>query len=136
LWHWSRPVSLVLLALSGMALICLVLLLLSFRGRPVEIGADGVRVRVGFLIDARVPWSEIAFVQSGYAPADYMPGSLLKASLITYPNAVILLRRDIVLPGPFGRRRSVHAIALAVDEPSRFLAALNLHLKGEGRAAA
>ena len=136
LWHWSHAVSLVLLSLSGLALVWLVLLLLSMRRRPVEIGPDGLRVRTGFLIDARVPWSEIAYVQSGYAPADYMPGSLLKASLVSFPNAVVLLRRDISLPGPFGRTRSVHAVALAVDEPGRFLAAMNQRLKAGDRAAA
>ena len=136
LWHWNRALSLVVMSLSGLVLIWLVLLLLSFRRRPVEAGSEGVRVRTGFLIEAIVPWTEIAYVQSGYTPADYMPGSLLKASLLSFPNAVILLRRDIPLPGPFGRMRSVHAVALAVDEPAAFLAAMNLHLKGGERAAA
>lgn len=136
LWHWSRSVSLTLLALNLTVLVSLFALLFSFRSRPVEVDARSLRVRAGFLIDTHVPLSEIAYVQGGDAPADYMPGSLLKTSLLTHPNAMILLRRDIVLPGPFGRPRSVHAVALAIDEPARFLAAINQHLKGGERAAA
>jgi hypothetical protein len=49
---------------------------------------------------------------------------------------VILLRRDIPLAGPFGRRRIVHAVAVAVDEPARFIAALNRLAKDREQAAA
>lgn len=129
LWHWSRALALVLGGLSAATLVWLVALLLSFRRRPVEIGPRSLRVRTGFLIDAEVRLADIAFVQSGYASADYMPGGLLKASLLAYPNAVVLLRRDVSLPGPFGRKRNVHAVALAVDEPARFLARLERRVK-------
>jgi hypothetical protein len=136
LFHFSRVLALVLLALTAFALVWLVALLLSFRGRPVELSAARLRVRTGFLLDADIPLDEIAFGQNGFAPADYMPGSLLKASLLAYPNAVVLLRRDIPLPGPFGRRKVVHAVALAVDEPARFLAALKRRLEEAQRRAA
>jgi hypothetical protein len=128
LWHWSRALALTLGGVSAAALIWIVALILSFRARPVEVGPRGVRVRTGFVIDSDIAYGEIAFVQSGYASADYMPGSLLKASLLAYPNAVLLLRRDIDLAGAFGRKRRVHAVALAVDEPSRFLAAVERRL--------
>jgi hypothetical protein len=128
-WQWSRAAALLLSGLSGAALLFALALLLSFRGRPVALHRDSLRVRTGFLIDAEIPLSEIAYVQSGYATADYMPGSLLKTSLLASPNAVVLLRRDIDLPGPFGKVRRVHAAALAVDEPARFLAAVSTRLK-------
>lgn len=140
LWHWLPAVALALGVVSGAAILWLVALILSFRARPVAIGPESVRLRTGFLIDTQVPLGEIAFVQSGNAAADYMPGSLLKASLIAWPNAVLLLRRDIELPGAFGRRKRVHAVALALDEPARFLAALEARVKqapaGEGSLAA
>jgi hypothetical protein len=130
LWHWSRPLALGLGTLSAAALVFLVALILSFRRRPIEIGPASLRIRAGLLVETEVPLAEIAFAQNGYAPADYMPGSLLKASLLAHPNALVLLRRDIDLAGPFGRTRRVHAVALAVDEPARFLTALNTRLKG------
>jgi hypothetical protein len=129
LWHWSRVLTLILGGGSAAALVFLVALILSFRARPVALGETSLRVRVGFLVDADVPLSEIAFAQSGFTPADYMPGALLKASLLAYPNAVVLLRRDIDLPGPFGRLRPVHAVAVAVDEPARFLLAIGARVK-------
>jgi hypothetical protein len=133
LWHWSHVAAYALDALSGAALLLILGLLLSIRSRPVELGAGVLRVRTGLLIDSPVPFDEIAFAQSGFAPADYMPGSLLKASLLAHPNVLVLLHRDIDLPGPLGRTRRVHAVALAVDEPARFLLALNTRVK---RAAA
>ena len=135
LWHLSRPLTFVIGGISAAALLFLVALILSFRGRPVLLDERGLRVRAGFLLDAEVPLGEIAFAQSGFAPADYMPGSLLKASLLSYPNAVVLLRRDIDLPGPFGRIRRVHAVALAVDEPVRFLLAIGTRVNRGGGAA-
>jgi hypothetical protein len=129
LWHWSPVLTLILGAASAAAILCLVALILSFRARPVVLGETSLRVRAGYLVDADIPLSEIAFAQSGFTPADYMPGALLKASLLAYPNAVILLRRDIDLPGPFGRVRTVHAVAVAVDEPARFLQAMGARVK-------
>jgi hypothetical protein len=127
--HWIGPLALVLGLISGASLVLLIALILSFHRRPVALGPESLRVRTGFLVDTDVPFGEIAFAQSGYTPADYMPGSLLRASLLTHPNVVVLLRRDIDLPGPFGRTRNVHALALALDEPARFLLALNTAVK-------
>ena len=129
--RWIGAAALVLGILSGATLVSLVALILSFRSRAVMLGPDGLRVRAGFLIDAQVPLDEIAFAQSGFAPADYMPGGLFKASLLNAPNIVVLLRRDIDLPGPFGKTRRVHAVALALDEPARFLAAIAARVKAD-----
>lgn len=129
LWHWSKTLALTLGGVSAAALLALVALILSFGRRPIELRPDSLRVRAGLLMEAEVPLGEIVFAQSGYAPADYMPGSLLKASLFAHPNVVVLLRRDIDLPGPFGRMRRVHAISLALDEPARFRTALNARVK-------
>jgi hypothetical protein len=129
LWQWSHAAAVVLDVASGAALLLLLALLASLRSRPVELAPASLRVRTGLLIDARVPLGEIAFAQNGFVPADYMPGSLLKASLLASPNVLVLLHRDIELPGPLGRRRRVHAVALALDEPARFLLALNTRVK-------
>jgi hypothetical protein len=131
-WHWNRPLALAVGAISLAALLFLVALSLSFRSRPIEMRRGGLRIRAGLLLDIEVPLAEIAFAQSGAAPADYMAGSLLKASLLASPNVIVLLRRDIDLLAPFGRKRRVHAVALAVDEPTRFLMALNARVKEEG----
>jgi len=133
--HWSRTAAYALDVLSGGALLTLLALLFSLRSRPVLLGPGGLHIRLGFLIDAPLPLDEIAFAQSGYAPADYMPGSLLKANLLAQPNVLVLLRRDIDLPGPFGRTQRVHAVALALDEPARFLLALNTRAKNAAAEA-
>jgi len=137
--HWSRAAAFALDLASGASLLALLALILSLRRRPVLLDADRLIVRLGWLLDAAVPLDEIAFAQSGYAPADYMPGSLLKANLLAQPNVLVLLRRDLDLPGPLGRTRRVHAVALALDEPARFLLALNTRVKkleGDASAAA
>ena len=127
--HWSRAAAYVLDALSAAALVGLLALLVSVRSRPVLLGPDGLRIRAGLLIDTQLPLDEIAFAQSGYAPADYVTGSLLKANLLAQPNVLVLLRRDIDVPGPFGRIRRVHAVAFALDAPARFLLSLNTLVK-------
>lgn len=127
--RWSGAAALALGVLSGATLLSLVALILSFRRRPVVLGPEGLRVRAGFLVDAHVPMDEIAFAQSAFAPADYMPGGMFKASLLNSPNVVVLLRRDVKLPGPFGQACSVHAVGLALDEPGRFLAAIAAAIK-------
>jgi hypothetical protein len=132
--HWSRAAAYVLDAVSGAALLALLALIFSLRRRPVQLGPEGLRVRAGWLIDAPIPLDEIAFAQSGYAPADYVDGSLLRASVLAQPNVLVLLRRDIDLPGPLGRTRHVHAVALALDEPARFLLALNTLVKSASAA--
>jgi hypothetical protein len=134
--HWSRAAAYALDLLSGVALLTVLALIYSLRSRPVVLGPGELHIRLGFLIDAPLPLDEIAFAQSGYAPADYMPGSLLKANLLAQPNVLVLLRRDIDLPGPFGRARRVHAVALALDEPARFLLALNTRVKAAAAASA
>jgi hypothetical protein len=137
--RWSAGAALALGIVSAATLVGLVALILSFRPRPVLLGPAGLRLRTGFLIDAHVPIDEIAFAQSGFAPADYMPGGLLKASLLNAPNVVVLLRRDVDLPGPFGKTRRVHAVGLAVDEPALFLAAIGAAVKrspADGRSLA
>lgn len=134
LWHLNHIAAYAVDLVSGGALLLILALLAAMPSRPVELDAAALRVRVGPLIDARVPLDEVAFAQSGYAPADYMPGSLFKASLLAHPNVVVLLRRDIDLPGPLGRPRRVHAVALALDEPARFLLALNTRAKSAAAA--
>jgi hypothetical protein len=137
--QWSRAAAIVFDGAGGAAFVAIIALLLSLRRRPVELNSSSLKVRTGLLLQAEVPLGEIAFAQSGFAPADYMPGSLLKASLLSPPNVLVLLRRDVDLPGPLGRRRRVHAVALALDEPARFLLALNTRIKsgaGEPLAAA
>ncbi|MBV9932374.1 MAG: hypothetical protein JO013_15720 [Alphaproteobacteria bacterium] len=135
MWHWSRTAAGVLDGLGAALFLAMLVLILSLGRRPVLLGDRVLRIRTGLLVDAAIPLGEVAFAQSGYAPADYMPGSLLKASLLAQPNVLLLLKRDIDLPGPLGRLRRVHAVALALDEPARFLLALNTRVKNAGAEA-
>jgi hypothetical protein len=51
------------------------------------------------------------------------PPGALRADLL-WPNLVLELRRPARVRGPFGIEREARAIALSLDEPKRFIAAL------------
>ncbi len=80
-------------------------------------------VRTGLRWTARVPRATIAGVDRRAPGGGEKP---LRASLIGGPSLWLRLREPVTAEGPYGMTRSVSTIALAVDEPDRFLAALDV----------
>jgi hypothetical protein len=93
--------------------------------RPVLVTADALEVRTGVQWRLVVPRSAIVAVETGYpkVPRKGTPG-WLRAVAIGQPNVVVRLSAPLVAGGPYGIRRTVSHVALAVDEPAALAAAL------------
>jgi hypothetical protein len=90
---------------------------LRLGGLRVEAGA--VRIAVGLRWRLTIPREDLAAARL----ADAAPPGALRADVL-WPNLVLELRRPARARGPFGIERATRAIALSVDEPERFIAAL------------
>ncbi len=123
LWSAYAALALSLLSLSGM--VWLIGVLRSFRRLPVRLDSDRLFMRVGRLHEITIPLTAVAALRSHWDAAALKDRSLLKLSLIAYPNIVVDLREPIVSHGL--RSRSVRAVAHRLDDPAAFIAALEKH---------
>ena len=117
---WSARAAMALSALSLATLVWLVLLIRSLKRMPVLVDADGVTMRVGLLRSQRVPRDRIAGVRRAWPREMLKQRSILNLALINYPN--VMLDLDPPLPA---RRRSLQAVAHRLDDPGRFVAAID-----------
>ena len=122
--HWSRTAGMVLLALGAWGALFLVALMQGFRLYPVLIDADAVHVRSGMMIDLRIPLPAIASVGRSITDAETKDRRVLNAAILSHPNIVIELARPVTYRGLLGRERQVGRVALRLDDPAPFLAAL------------
>ena len=122
--HWSRTAGLVLLALGAWGALFLVALMQGFRLYPVLLDADTVHVRSGTVIDLRIPLSSIASVGRSITDAQTKDRRVLNAAILSHPNIVLELARPVTYRGILGRERQVERVALRLDDPAPFIAAL------------
>lgn len=121
---WSAKVAWVASGLTLLTLIWLVRWVLSWKRLPHELRHDRLRLHMGSLRHVEVPLAAIAGIGGD------VPSALLKARdtcnlvPIAYPNRLIELR------APLADRRRTRRIAIRVDDPAAFDAAL-LPLAGE-----
>ena len=121
---WGDAAALVHLALSAYAVLWLVGDWRALGARPIRLDGGVLRVRCGVRWSVDVPVSEIETV---YHVRRALPADrpTLDASVLKRPRFALDLLRPVVADGPYGLRRTVTRVALAVDEPERFLAALS-----------
>ena len=120
---WSPRAAWVLTALSIYTLLWLTAVFQASRLRPVVVSDDQLLVRTSLVWTIEVPRDAIALVGAiEDAPREK---GILRAALGTAPVVLVMLKRPMVARGPLGVRRSVRGIALYVDEPARFRAALD-----------
>ncbi|MBT0668666.1 hypothetical protein HT136_09835 [Novosphingobium profundi] len=82
LGHWSRTATVVMFIVSDVGFVYLVGLIKSFRFSPVLLTPEGVRVRVGFLIDQLVPLEAIAAVEGRFTGEEVRDADTLNAALL------------------------------------------------------
>jgi hypothetical protein len=96
----------------------------------VLLGDDGLRVRVGLLWDAVIPYAAVAEVADApRPPLDRRTPGYLHAAFAGTPQTLLTLAEPMDVAGMYGmRRKGVRRIALYVDEPAAFRAALRARL--------
>jgi hypothetical protein len=120
---WGDGATLVHLAVSGYAILWLLGDWRALAGRPIRLDGDTLRVRCGLRWSVDVPVAEIETV---YHVRKTLPADrrTLDASVLKNAQFLLTLRRPVVAEGPYGLRKEVTRVAVAVDEPERFLSAL------------
>jgi hypothetical protein len=115
---WSAKVAWVASGLTLLTEIWLVRWVLSWKRLPHELSDDRLRLHMGSLRHIDVPLAAIAGISGA------VPSALLKARdtcnlvPVAYPNRLIELR------APLTDRRGTRRIAVRVDDPAAFDAAL------------
>lgn len=124
---WNVAVAIVLSIFSLSLAVWMIVLIRSFRLRPVLLEPRHVRWRCGFLRDVAVPLDQISRCEQWTLDGLRREG-LFNAGLIAHPNIVLRLR----FPVRVGRRQ-VHYLAHRLDDPKAFNAALDALTSGNDR---
>ena len=123
--HWYPVVA---WWLSGLGLYTLLLLVAhahAVRLCPLLLTVDKLDVRVGFAWQLTVPRAAVVAAQAiREAPA--AESAILNAAkaLLAAPNVLLSFAAPVVVTGPYGINRTVRCMALHLDQPQAFLAAL------------
>ena len=124
--RWNPTVAWALTGLSVYGVIWLVGLGRSVALRPTVVEREGLRVRIGALYEAVVPFDLIESVTPVRAgPANRRAPGYLHASLFAAPRLMIELKEPVEARGLYGnRKRGITRIGLLVDEPAELAALL------------
>lgn len=117
--QWSPLVAWIATASSMYALAWLVADCHAIRLYPVAVAEGALWLRLGLRWRARVPLELISSVET----ISEVPEGAAKLSLLE-PTVLVTTTEPIELVGLLGVRRRADRIALTIDEPERFLAAL------------
>ncbi len=121
---WSSPVAWIVSATSAYALVWIWGDFHALRLGGLELNDAALELRFGLRWRVRVPWTLIADAECSdarVAGADGLSCRVLRT------DVQLTLREPIVVHGPFGLRRSVRRLALAVDFPLEFVADVRAH---------
>jgi len=130
---WSPLGAWVFTALGIYGLVWAVALRRSLASRPFLIGAETVLLQIGSLWRVEFRRDQIRAVRRFPAPdfADGKPNDYLPLVVLNEPQWLIELNGPVMARGPYGRRKVVTRIGVAVDDGDGFGAALgngtNLH---------
>ncbi len=93
---------------------------------PVSLDSDTLYLRYGLAVaEAAVPLAAIAQATAGSGELQRRAPGVLRLNEAGAPNVCIRLHEPVVVAGWFGIERSIDTIALGIDQPREFLAALN-----------
>jgi hypothetical protein len=87
---------------------------------PIAIAGGALRVRVGIRWRATIALSDIASVTESRS----VPQGALSVAVLE-PTVLVTLRTPVEVVGLLGRRRRADRIAMTIDEPAAFIAAVS-----------
>ncbi|HTS29380.1 MAG TPA: hypothetical protein VMH81_26100 [Bryobacteraceae bacterium] len=117
--RWSVAAAWILTALSLYSALWLAAIARSFAMRPILVGGGELVVRNGMLHTLQVPLVKIKSVGRGSGDGAWCIPPLTDA------NVVVEFREVVTARGLYGLKRRVTQVALSVDDPEGFEAALN-----------
>jgi hypothetical protein len=125
--HWCPGLAPWLLFIDGYGAVLLVAHAHAVRLRPVLLTATELRIRVGVVWELAVPHSNLAAVELLPAAPAAGAGVLNLAKLLfATPNLLLTFAEPVVATGPYGIRRSARRVAIYLDQPRQFVAAMAL----------
>lgn len=116
---WNPVVAWVSTASSAYALLWLIGDAQAIRLYPVAIVGDTLRVTIGIRWRATIPLSAIASVTESRT----VPEGALNLALLE-PTVLVTLRAPVEVHGLLGRKRRGDRLALTIDDPKAFAAAV------------
>jgi hypothetical protein len=123
--HWWPVAAWWLTGLSAYSVLWLLAHGQAVRRRPVVLTATALVVRVGLLWRVAIPKASIVAIEKLADVPAATPGQLNAARLLlTPPNLLLTLATPQLVRGPYGLHRTVHRLAIYVDEPAALLHAL------------
>jgi hypothetical protein len=125
LQRWSVAAAWIFTVLSLYGMIWMVADARAQRLRPILLEGGCLHVRIGLRWTLPIPLADLAEVEAGRQAAlpRRTPG-YLRAAVLVAPQLLLVLREPLTAKGPYGIRRKVSRVGLAVDEPERLRAAL------------
>ena len=125
LQHWNHAAAYIYTGFDVYALFWVIALGRSLQLRPVLIGEQSVLLHAGLVWQIEFKRENIKAMNplAGDAPRRKEPGYLSMVA-INDPQWLIELNEPVAARGPYGLRRTVTKIGVAVDDPSSFRAAL------------
>ncbi|VVT02128.1 hypothetical protein [Erythrobacter sp. EC-HK427] len=120
---WSPFVAWLVFAPTLAGLLWFIALTKSLRLNPVLLTQDSLRVRTGILHDCTIPLDAIASIGETFDAKTLKARSTLDTAIMSAPNVTLRLARPVEMPGLIGTR-TIDRVALRLDEPAAFQAAL------------
>ena len=132
--RWQPQTAWVILAISGYGTLFLLAHLQAVIHRATTMTATQVQLRVGFVWQLDLPLDQVQEVYVLPAAARLRPDTLNLAKLLfTEPNVLLACHQPTVVTGLYGWQRTAQRLALYVDDPARFVAALHPYMSAATR---
>ncbi len=125
--RWSPAVAWVLSALSVYTALQVFGIARSIPQRPVAINTNSVSLRYGILNEVEIHFDEIDSVSHSTQsqPKSRLSRSLSPLGEMEGHNLIIILKDCDQLEGLYGFKKQFNTLAVALDEPERFVTQLN-----------
>lgn len=128
--HWSPVAAWILTILTAYAAVWLLGDFRALGRRGIALTADELIVRVGLRWTVRVPLDRICAVRAAVGSRESREPDHLRAAILGSERQIVELNAPVEAMGFYGIRRRIRSIGLSVDDPERFLEALERHLAG------
>jgi hypothetical protein len=125
--HWSPQAAGWLLCLDGYSLLLVVAHGHAVRLSPTLLTAERLTLRVGFCWTVAVPRTAVVGIVRLRDTPPPTAGTLnLTKLLFTTPNLLLTFAMPVEVVGPYGIRRMARRVAIYLDQPQQFMAAIGL----------
>jgi hypothetical protein len=122
--HWCPSLAPWLLGIDAYGAVLLVAHAHAVRLRPVLLTATELRIRVGVVWELTVPRASL--VAAELLPAAPAGAGVLNLAKLLFatPNLLLTFAEPVMAVGPYSIRRPAQRVAIYLDQPRQFMAAL------------